>query len=75
METNHIPQEVLFARSIRRHIRRLAHVVSEEHLVTDILIRKLSPCSDEELKNLKVIYPETSRFIDSFIESKAVVQK
>jgi hypothetical protein len=72
MEANHIPAEVLFARDIRRHVRRLDHLFSEEHLIADILIKKLSPCSDEDLKNLKVIYPETTRFIDSFIESKEV---
>jgi hypothetical protein len=68
METNHIPQEVLFARGIRRHIRRLEHLFSEENIVVDILIQKLSPCRDKELQNLKVIYPETSRFIDVFSE-------
>jgi hypothetical protein len=68
MENNHIPQEVLFARGIRRNTRRLDHLVSEERIVADILIKKLSPCSVEELNNLKVIYPETSRFIDIFSE-------
>ena len=70
MENSHIPQEVLFARGIRRNTRRLDHLVSEERLVADLLIKKLSPCSDEELQNLKTIYPETSGFIDSFIESR-----
>jgi len=45
MENNHIPQEVLFARGIRRNTRRLDHLVSEERIVADILIKKLSPCS------------------------------
>ena len=70
MGNNHIPQDVLFARQIRRHIRRLEHLFSEEQFVADLLIKKLSPCSDEELQNLKTIYPETSGFIDSFIESR-----
>ena len=48
METNHIPQEVLFARSIRRHIRRLAHVISEERLVAGLLIKN---CSLAAMKN------------------------
>jgi hypothetical protein len=75
MQTNHIPQEVLFARGIRRHIRRLEHLFSEERLVADVLISKLSSCNDEALRNLKVIYPETSQFIDAFVESKEVTQK
>ena len=53
MQTNHIPQEILFARSIRRHIRRLAHVVSEEHLVTELLIKKLSPFQRGRIEKFK----------------------
>ena len=75
MQTNHIPKQVLFARGIRRHIRRLDHVISEQHLVAELIVRKLWPLSNEELKNLKVIYPETSRFVDAFIESREAVQK
>jgi len=75
MENNHIPQEVLFARGIRRHVRRLDHVVSEEYLVAELLTKKLWNLTAEELKNLKVIYPETSRFIDAFIESKREANK
>ena len=75
MQTNHIPQEILFARGIRRNIRRLDHVISEQGLVAELLIKKLGPLSNEELKNLKVIYPETSRFVDAFIESREAVQK
>jgi len=75
MEINHIPQEVLFGRGIRRHIRRLEHLFSEEQFVADLLIKKLSPLSNAELQNLKAIYPEVSKFIDAFVGTYEVPQK
>jgi hypothetical protein len=63
-----IPKEVLFARSIRRSVRRLDHVISEENIVGELLVRKLWHLTDEQLKILKQNCPEVSQFVDVFIE-------